>query len=58
MMVFKPLADWKVWLLSMGMFEEEVGGSSVVVKLLNREVIGRQDWHDVVSYTKTRQAPL
>ena len=29
----------------------------VVVGLLSRAVIGWQDWHDVVSYTKTRQAP-
>ena len=57
-MVFKPLEDWKVWLLSMGMFEEEVDGCCVVVGLLSREVIGQQDQHDVVSYTKTRQAPL
>ena len=56
-MVFKPLADWEVWLLSMGMVKEEVDGCCVVVGLLSREVIGQQDRHDVASYTKTGQAP-
>ena len=45
------------WLLSMGMVKE-VDSCCVVVGLLSREVIGQQDRHDVMSYTKTRQAPL
>ena len=38
-------------------WEKDMSSCWVVGWLLGREVIGQQDWHDVVSYTKTRQAP-
>ena len=42
----------------MDMVKEEVDGCCVVVRLLSREVIERQDRHNITSYTKTGQAPL
>ena len=39
-MVFTPLADWKVRLLSMGILDREVSGCWVIVELLKGEVIG------------------
>ena len=39
-MVFKPLADWKVWLLSMGMFEERSGQLLYGCLVVER----RSDW--------------
>ena len=56
-MVLTPLADWKVRLLSMGMLGWKEESGCCVDRLLEREVIGRQDRHNVVSYTKIRQDP-
>ena len=46
-MVFTPLEDWKVQLLIMGMLRRYMSSSWVDDWLLSREMIGRQDQHDV-----------